>query len=380
MRRAFAIIGRDGMCVLLAYVIIALVDGLGVLSSYTGLVGVSSVLFFLWFAVLPIPTGMLCNRAGCVQVLRVALAVSALACALLCAGAWSKTASVAGFCLAGLANVSLQVAVPIWVAERFSPARLAGVATAGLFARTAVAMSFPFLVCTLAGWGCWWLSLAPFFVVSLVLFLVVDGAFFGSRDNRAPQIPACRFFRRVLADPVVCCSALAFAIAVMADVAFNLSVPELVSRRFGGAGKSVGAVYAVWFGVKLPLMLVGSCLFLRYEARRFFAGSACVSLVGAVVMLTCAGWWAYLVGVGLFAAGFANVYGYVFGAAAPRHPDAASAVSAVLVMSIAAGALASPLLAGVMELGRRGPEGLVLTLVAVLLPLAAYLSTFRNKT
>ena len=367
------------MCALLAYVIMALVDGLGVLSLRAGLVGVSSILFFLWFAVVPIPAGMLCNRAGCVRVLRAALAVSALACALLCAGAWSKAASVAGFCLAGLANVSLQVAVPIWVAERFTPIRLAGVATAGLFARTAVAVAFPFLVCTLAGWGCWWLSLAPFFAVSLVLCLALGGAFFGSRENRAPQTSARPAFRCVLADPVVCCSALAFAVAVMADVAFNLSVPELVARRFGDGSATVGTVYAVWFGVKLPLMLVGSRLFLRYEARRFFAGSAFVSLVGAAVMLTCAGWWAYLAGVGLFAAGFANVYGHVFGAAAPRHPDATSAVSALLVMSIAAGALASPLLSVVAELGRRGPEGLVLTLVAVLMPLAAYLSIFRNK-
>ena len=60
---------------------------------------------------------------------------------------------------------------------------------------------------------------------------------------------------------------------------------------------------------------------------------------GAVVMLACGGWRMYLLGVGLFAAGFANVYGHVFGSAAPRHPDDAPAVSALVVMSISSGAL-----------------------------------------
>jgi len=117
-----------------------------------------------------------------------------------------------------------------------------------------------------------------------------------------------------------------------------------------------------------------------YGARRFFGVAALVSLVGASFMLACGAWWAYLVGVGLFAAGFANVYGHVIDAAMPRHPAEASAVSSVLVMSISAGALASPLLAAIGGLGPRAPEGLVLALVALLLPFAVFLSAFRGKS
>ena len=87
----------------------------------------------------------------------------------------------------------------------------------------------------------------------------------------------------------------------------------------------------------------------------------------------------YLLGVGLFAAGFANVYGHVFGSAAPRHPDDAPAVSALVVMSISSGALASPLLSSVGGLGLCAPEWMVLALVAFLAPFAAFLSMSRGR-
>ena len=370
---------RGGVGVLLCYAVMALADALGVLSAQAGLVGFSSTLFFIWFAVAPLPVGAFCCRVGTVPMLRTALSLSVLACALLCAGVWSRWCSAAGFCLAGLSNVCLQVVVPVWAASRFSCSRLAGVVTGGLLVKTAVAMVFPFAVYALAGIGCWWLSLLPFAIMSAAACFAVGGAAGGGDGRLAAQIPASVGVRRVLEDPVVRCAISAFAIAIVADVAFNLSVPGVVARRFGGDGASVGTVYAVWFGVKLPLMLAASRLFLRHDARRFFGGAALVSLAGAVVMLACGGWRMYLLGVGLFAAGFANVYGHVFGSAAPRHPNDTPAVAALVVMSISSGALASPLLSFVGGLGLCAPEWMVLALVALLAPFAAFLSMSRGR-
>lgn len=370
---------RGGVIVLLVYAVMALVDGLGVLSARAGLAGISSTLFFLWFLLLPLPVGFACNRSGSSFVMRKALIGSAFASVLLVLGAWSKGASVAGFCLAGMTNVCLQVAVPIWVAERFSSSRLAGVVTGGLFSRTLVAVAFPFVVSALADWGCWWLSLVAFAVLSVVAGVALKRSSGEAHRRREAEALSVVLFRNVLRDPVVSLSVLAFAIAIVADVVFNLAVPDIVANRFGRSGASVGIVYAVWFGVKLPLMLAGSRLFLRYDARRFFVWGVLVSLVGAVVMLFGTEWWTYLVGVGLFAAGFANVYGHVFGAAAPRHPKEVSAVSALLVMAISAGALASPVLASVQGLGHFASETLVLVVIAILVPVAALISSFRNK-
>ena len=74
----------------------------------------------------------------------------------------------------------------------------------------------------------------------------------------------------------------------------------------------------------------------------------------------------------LFAAGYANVYGFVYAVAAPRHPSGkAASVAALLTMSIAGGALASPLIAAMSRLGARSAEVLSVAATAVLLLLAA---------
>ena len=364
--------GRVVGIVLLAYAVMSLADGLGVLSERMGFAGVSSILFFLGFAFVPVPVGVLCARWGVARVLRTVFLVSAVSCVCLAVGGVCASVAAAGFVLAGLSNVALQVSLPALVGERFPPAHLAGVVTGGAFAKTAAAVSFPFVVSALAGCGHWSLALLPFFLLSVVLCCALKGPSCGKDTVKKSEATALSAVRKVLKDPVVCCSVLAFAIAIVADVVFNLAVPGVVSRRFDGGGDSVGVVYAVWFGVKLPLMLVGSRLFLQYDARRFFAGAALVALVGAGMMAACEGWWTYLVGVGLFAAGFANVYGHVFGAAAPRHPSEIPAVSVLLVMAIAAGSLASPILT---LFGIRA----VPVLVALLLPFAVFLSCFRSR-
>lgn len=167
-------------------------------------------------------------------------------------------------------------------------------------------------------------------------------------------------------------AALSFAVGVIADVAFNLSVPNTVHQRFDMGDAAVGTVYAVLFGVKLPVTLLGAWLFGQSDARRLFPASIALAAAGAVALIVADGFFAYLAGVGLFAAGYANVYGFVFAVAAPRHPsDRAASVAALLTMSIAGGALASPLIAAMSCLGYRSAEVLSAAATAVLLLLAA---------
>ena len=78
-----------------------------------------------------------------------------------------------------------------------------------------------------------------------------------------------------------------------------------------------------------------------------------------------------LCGVALFAFGYANMYGFVYGVAAPRHPGAMPGVSALLTMSIAGGALASPLVRVLAPCGARSAESLVFALTVALLGLFA---------
>ena len=359
----------------------ALADTLGVLSAKLGLSDFSSSLFFFWFAVLPLPAGALCLKWGGSRIVGWSALLSALACVALAVGASSWSFAVLGVALAGFANVVLQVAAPVWMAESFPAGRLAGVLTGGLFVKTLMAVAFPFAVALASSVGFWPLALAPFVALAACEIRLTRSPRLRSHAPPMKPIRALgRGLRRVLSDLVVDVAMVAFAVAIVADVLFNLSVPEVVARRFGSGEIAVALVYAVLFGVKLPVMLGGMWLFRRLDARRTFLPSVLVAVTGTGLMTAFGGYLACLVGVALFAAGFANVYGQVFDAVLSRHPTAAASVSSLLVLSISAGALASPILSAVRAWGGCTPEVAVFSLVSLLLPLAVFLSLARLRS
>lgn len=342
--------------------VMAFPDALGVVADALKLDGVASPLLFAGFALFSLPAGLLCGRRGARTVAASALALALPALALLAAGGTRLWAAGAGLALMGVSNVVLQVALPVRAVELFGLARQPGVLTAGLFVKTLAAIALPFAVAFCASQGRLPLFFLAFGVLSAGTAALVLA---GERSPAAGSVTTLRDVRAVLSDPSVTLAALAFATAVVADVAFNLSVPSAVRTRFAPDGLSVGAVYAVLFGVKLPVMLAGAGLFARTDARRLFPVSVLLGAAGAVVWLFAGGAAAYLVGVALFAAGYANVYGFVFAVASARQPpEKAPAVAALLTMTIAGGALASPLAAA---LGARGAETLAVAATFVLL-------------
>ena len=354
-----------------AYVVMAFPDGIGVMSARFGLDGNASTLVFLWFAILPITAGKLCGRLGSRPTVALSLAAALPAFALLWRGSPQSAVAAMGFALAGIANVLLQTAVPAWAAERFGAARLSGMLTAGLFVKTAVAISLPFAVAALAAFGDWRLV--------FVVLLAVTVASIGLVWCSGPRQDALHVLREdrvsigsilaVLRDCPTLLAAISFAVAIVADIAFNLSVPVAVPGRFGGGDMETGVTYAVLFGVKLPVMLVGSMLFARKGVTPFLLSAILAAVAGTLVMLLAEMFVAYLCGVALFAFGYANMYGFVYGVAAPRHPDTMSSVAALLTMSIAGGALASPLVRVLAPCGSRSTESLVLALTVALLGL-----------
>ena len=184
----------------------------------------------------------------------------------------------------------------------------------------------------------------------------------------------------VVRDAPTALAALSFAVGVIADVAFNLSVPDAVHLRFAMGDAAVGTVYAVLFGVKLPVTLLGAWLFARRDARRLFPVSISIAALGAFALIIADGFFAYLVGVTLFAAGYANAYGFVYAVATPRHPPGrAASVATLLTMSIAGGALASPLIAAMSCLGCRSAEVLSAAATVVLVFLAAFVNRLSRR-
>ena len=362
-----------------AYAVMAFPDGIGVMAARFGMGSSASTLVFLWFAILPIAAGKLCGRIGGRRAVAISLAVAMPAFSLLWRGCPHSMLMAIGFAIAGIANVMLQTTVPVWAVEMFGTVRLSGVLTAGLFVKTVVAIILPFAIATLAAAGDWRMLFPLFAAVTASAVWVVW------RSGPKPDAPhtSCvdavswRSVVILLKDRPTALVAVAFAVAIIADISFNLSVPAAVTRRFGGGDMETGLTYSVLFGVKLPAMFLGSMLFAKKGVPPFLMPALVISVVGSFVLFLSGAFPVYLCGVALFAFGYANMYGFVYGVAAPRHPSSIPSVSALLTMSIAGGALASPLVGAVSHFGSCSTEAFVFALTVALFGLFA---SVRRRT
>ena len=234
-----------------AYAVMSFPDGIGVMAARFGMEGSASTLMFLWFALLPIPAGKLCGRMGGRRAVALSLAVALPAFVLLWQGQPQSTVVASGFALVGIANVLLQTSVPVWAAELFGAVRLSGWLTAGLFVRMAVAMSVPFAVAALSAVGDWRFVFPIFVAVTAgAACMVWHGGvkLDATRASRGSAPVTLRSVAALLKDRPAVLAAFAFAVAVIADIAFNLSVPATVVGRFGGGDMDVGFTYTVLSG------------------------------------------------------------------------------------------------------------------------------------
>lgn len=370
-------IGAAGL--LLAYSCMAFPDAIGVVAARLRLDGIASALVFAWFALFAIPSGLLCDRFGSRRVAVFALGGTLPAFALLAVCGDFRYAAAAGLAFAGAANVALQVSLPSRAVELFGVSRQASVLTLGLFVKTLFAMAIPFAIAAFAHAGDWRFFFSAYGVVFTAAAALM---WLGGGESSCPLRCAASLAGvvEVARDVPTALSALSFAVGVIADVAFNLSVPDAVHLRFTMGDAAVGTVYIVLFGVKLPVTLLGAWFFARCDARRFFSASIAIAALGAFALIMAEGFVAYLAGVALFAAGYANVYGFVYAVAAPRHPSGkAASVAALLTMSIAGGALASPLIAAISCPRGRSAEALSAAATAALLLLASLATRLSRR-
>ena len=366
-------IGAAG--VMLAYSCMSFLDAIGVIAERLRLNGTASTLLFAWFALFSLPSGIACAKFGSRRVSVAALVAPMPALVLLAFASTPTTVAAACLAVVGISNVAIQVAIPARVTALFGRSRQASVLTLGIFVKLLSAIALPFTIALFARLGCWRLFFPAFAAVfAAAAFLAYWRTEVECEWGLVPHNPVTiSSVIGVARDLPTAIATLAFAVGVAADVAFNISVPHAVRERFASGDSAVAVVYAAFFGVKLPVVLAGAWLLARVGARRLFVPSVAISLVGCALLLFANGFTVYLTGVVIFAAGCANVYGFVFGIASPRHPpEMAAAVAALLVMSIAGGAVASPLVHALGALVPRAAEFVVTSAMVVLFVLSAF--------
>jgi len=370
--------------IFLGFFVMGFVDAVGTLVGFAEkqfhLTGAQAGLLpffgFIAFALFSVPAGVLADRRGKKFLMVASLAVVLAGQAIPSVSVGRYGLLLGAIFLIGVGMAALQVAGNPIMRDVSAPGRYARNLTFAQFIKSLGSISGPYLAPELIALGFAWHRVFPVFAaVTLVTLLLVaalpvatgedarDDARGGVRGGDAPASIGSSF--ALLAEPPVALAVLGIFLYVGAEVGLNSWLASLLAGSFGMdlASSATRLGPGLFFIALAAGRLLGSGVLSFMGARRFFLVSALLGLGGLALLLLGSRPLA-LAGIACCGLGFANVWPLVFSLTVESRPERSGALSGLMCMAIAGGALMPPLMGLVAD--RAGVR------LAFLVPLAAF--------
>ena len=330
------------------------------------------VFAYCWFALISVPTGLMCGRIGRKNAVLASLAVTVAAMFLpLAASAERWWIYVAAFALVGIGNTIIQAALPALMSNVVEPAKLTSRISLGQFVKAVCAALTPvFVYLTATALGNWKL-LFPLYgcltaaaAVWLLATDVPDERRCGAAS--APQTTFASCFA-MLKKPYVAAMTVGILFSVGADVGFAVAIPEYLRNVYKVDLNLAGMGPTVYFVAKTCAAFLGAIVFAKISAAACFPWCMGAGLVVTAAIPFVGTPLAFLACVFAVALMTANSFGMCMGLAIAKFPEKANEITALMVMAIVGGGLVSA------ALGPAQKAFGALGIVAVLLVCLAYL-------
>lgn len=319
---------------------------------------------FLWFLVLSVPIAALMNRIGR---RRMALTGDALAAAGLltayAAGRYGLAGYFAGFALLGIGCTAIQVAVNPMLALLAPREKMSVYLTLGQVFRNAALLLLAPVVALMTLWtGSWEPLLLLYAAITVAAGIWMAGTRFndpamsGAADCRA-GLKACL---QLVKNPVVAVCAAAIGLFLMLDVGIGYLSVQLVDSPNPLLSTTI------FYACRIAGSLAGVWILARVDDLKFLCG--CMALAAVVCLSLFSQHSAWLVYAGLGVLGFvlACVFATFFAVATRAVPERANEVSGLMILTIAAGALSTPIIGAIVRWGGEVRLGVWFLLFCVL--------------
>lgn len=338
--------------VLFSFFVMGFVDVVGISTSYVKadfglsdtLANLLPLMVFVWFAVCSLPTGLLMARVGRKRVVLGSAWITTVAMLLpLCC--YSFPVVLAAFALLGIGNTLLQVALNPLLLDVSAKNRVTSMLTLGQFIKAISSMLGPVMMGVAAGIGGNWRLV---FAVYAFLTLVSGGWLFATpipQAREASSTAARNLLGALLRNPKIRLAFSAILLIVGFEVGLMTAVPKYLLERCGLPLAEGGLGCSLYFSARTLGTFAGAIMLARYPARSFLIVTMGLALAAFGLFLT-AGSLPVILGA-LFLTGLfcANVFPVIFSMALQTEPRKADAISALMIMGVAGGAVL-PLLMG----------------------------------
>lgn len=328
------------------FFIMGFVDMVGIATNYIrGDLGLSAIvanlipmMVFVWFLLVPIPTGIAVGKVGRRNVVLFALVVTIIA-MLLPYLSYNFYSVVAGFALLGIGNTILQVTLNPLIASMFGTEKTASILTTGQFIKGLASILGPVIIAFVVSYFNNWKLIFPVYAIltllstALLLSVKIQE---NRRDNIAPTFKGTTML--LGRAPMRYCFFCVFLV-VGFDVGINILMPEILVRHGGILMADAGIGTGIYFTAKTAGAFIGALILMKVKAFRYLLFTLCVAVVSYLLLI-----WVnnpIVIYALIFITSFAcaNVFSIVFSFALKAFPAKSNEVSALMIMAITGGAL-----------------------------------------
>lgn len=334
--------------VMFGFLAMGFIDMIGLVTNYVkadfnmsdGLVNTISLSCYLWFLVLSIPVGMALTKWGRKKMVLVSLAVHIVA--LLLPYIFYSFASVlVAFSLIGIGNTILQVAMNPLVTDVVNADKVTSTITFGQATKAMGSIVAPFIAMwTAVSLGHWQL-LFPIYAALSLIGLVWLWLTPIEEQRIEGNVASFKGTVALLKDKKIVAFFIGIIALVGADVSLNMTLPRLMTDRFGLNTEKAGLCNSLYFLSRTVASFVGGALLIKFSDSKFFKVSAWIGMAGLILVAALAktNMVIVLCAVCIFGIGCANLFGIIFAKAMKHVPGKANEVSALLIVGLIGGAI-----------------------------------------
>lgn len=332
--------------IIFAFFVMGYVDLIGISTNYMKKdfslsdteSSIFSVMVFVWFFVLSVPTSILMNRIGRKKTVLLSMFVT-LAGMVFPLIVYTKESMLVGFACLGIGNTLMQVSLNPLIASMVDEKKTASMLTLGQFVKAIASFSAPLV----AGYAAvhfnnWLLLFLVFAVIDAVSFLWLLLVKEEDAQQRAGNISFYTCLK-LLKQPAVLALFCGILVHVGIDVGTNIGAPKLLEERLSLPLEQAGLATSLYFLARTLGCFLGSFIMSRYSTASFFRISVVIILLGVVGLLFSDSLYIIYVCIGMVGLGNSNVFSIIFSNALNSKPTCSDEISGLMIMGISGGAV-----------------------------------------
>lgn len=321
-----------------------------------------SVMVFLWFLILSVPTGLLMNKIGRRKTVILSIVITFVGLSIPFA-VYNNMTMFLAFSFLGIGNTLMQVSLNPLISNLVSSKKLPSFLTMGQFVKAIASFIAPIIAAQAALHYGDWKLLFPIFAV-ICLLAIIYLSFTEIKEMPVEGKPSTfgECFG-LLGNGLILCLFFGILVHVGIDVGINITAPKLLQERAGMTLADAGYATSLYFLFRTFGCFAGTFILAKFSAHKFFIASIFMILPGVLGLFFSHNALFIYICVALIGMGNSNVFPIIFSRALNLMPNRNNEISGLMIMGISGGAV-FPVLMGIASDSLGGQIGAVIVLTA----------------